>query len=949
MKNIKLYQLKNIKQCPFKAYVSQFDFKTLVNKSSMVRKVYKNILCNYNFIKLSQSQSQLKDTISEQLEDKYFLTNQEKEIEVLTISNYLTRYIEYEKRLNRKLLARNIYNDIQIGDKNIELNADIVFYNGNNIEIVKYKTSATKLSYKARTEKNLPKNDIELYLLKKLGEKLFSQYKKPIIASYYHLKGKNEDKNTYEQFLKDKSVLISKLNNLESMVMVCTDKKEKKVIDKQIKTIKDVLYFDNTKGNNIITFDYDNDLSDEVIELYNTKLNFDSEKCQSSDCEFCSYSTLCNHKYIDKNNGLEEVKSFKKSNGEVKLTESQKQVVNIEKGNYRINACAGSGKSTTMVLRAIELFKKGYKPSDILMITFTNKGCEELKEKITYWLSYYGIKGIYTRDLNIFTFNSFGKSIISKEWERLGFAEEPQLATTIDINDIIKELLKEYDKIEWLNYKNPLLNYPNAKGAFKQLLIYFNLIKSFNYTAEELIENVLMKEKYDLTKKELDEKTDLIIELYYKFNKKLKEKNLLQYQDQVLCLIKLLDVYPETRDIYRYKHIVVDEFQDTDFSQVDLLNLLCLYKQYKSLMVVGDTDQNIYGFRNTTPKNMLNFHNEFENVKDIFLLENFRSTPQICNVANKLIKLNTQRIDKEIISKKENGQIPELLKFKIIDNENKYIVNLIQEKIKEGISKHEICYIARTKKELLELQKLLNEKGISNIVEASELYLDNTNVQCIINLANFFRNIEQDYYLMEYLLMADDRYLGMENESFEEVVQTIKNEIIEEIQEIDSQEDNENIEGVNKEDLKINYFYKRIHPIINKDEVAKSFIENIQNRKFYTFNELLSYLYKIALYHDDTSIEKDDKKYDAIVLTTAHSSKGKEWSVVINSINKYKYEDIKNDLDLLEEERRLLFVSLTRAKNELYITYNTNQNKARNKGKYCLFADELQDVQKIEE
>lgn len=947
MKNIKLYQLKNIKQCPFKAYVSQFDFKTLVNKSSMVRKVYKNILCNYNFIKLSQLQ--LKDIISEQLEDKYFLTNQEKEIEVLTISNYLTRYIEYEKRLNRKLLARNIYNNIEIGDKNIELNADIVFDNGNNIEIIKYKTSATKLSYKARTEKNLPKNDIELYLLKKLGEKLFSQYKKPIISSYYHLKGKNEDKNTYEQFLKDKLVLISKLNDLEFMAKICVDKKDKKAIDKQIKTIKDVLYFDNTKGNNIITFDYDNDLSDEIIELSNTDLNFNSKKCQSSDCEFCSYSTLCNHKYTDKNNGLEEVEELKKFSGEIKLTDAQKQVIDIDNSIYRINACAGAGKSFSMVMRTLELFKKGYKPNDILMITFTNKGAEELREKINYWLNYYKIYNIHVRDLNIFTFNSFGANIIEKEWNKLGFTEQPQLATMIDINDIIKELLEEYDKVEWLNYKNPLLNYPNAKGAFKQLLIYFNLIKSFNYDATSLVKNVLAKEKDNLSAEKLKEKSFLIFDLYNKFNQILREKNLLQYQDQILYLIELLKAYPKLINDYGFKHIVVDEYQDTDFTQVELLKLMITNMEFKSLMVVGDTDQNIYGFRNTTPKNMLNFNQDFKDTKDIYLLENFRSTPEICNVANKLIKLNTQRIDKDIISKKENGKIPELLKFKTIDDENKYIVKLIQEKIKEGISKHEICCIARTKKELLELQKLFNEKGIPNIVEASELYLDNTNVQCIINLANFFRNMEQDYYLMEYLLIADNKFLEIDNKSFQEIVQTIKNEIIEEIQEIDNQEDSESIEEINKEDLKINCFYKRIQPIIEKDEVAKSFIENIQNRKFYTFNELLSYLYKIALYHDDTSIEKDDKKYDAIVLITAHSSKGKEWSVVINSINKYKYEDIKNDLDLLEEERRLLFVSLTRAKDELYVTYNTNQNKARNKGKYCLFADELQNVQKIEE
>lgn len=936
MENIKLYQLKNIKQCPFKAYISQFDFKTLVNKSAMIRKVYKNVLCNYNFIKLSQSQ--LKDIISEQLEDKYFLTNQEKEIEVLTILNNLIRYIEYEKTLNRKLLARNIYNNIQIGDKNIELNADIVFDNGNNIEIIKYKTSSTKLSYKARTEKNLPCNDIELYLLKKLGEKLFSQYNKPIVASYYHLKGKSEDKNTYEQFLNDKSVLISKLNELNSIVP--NDKKEKKSIDKQIKTIKDVLYFDNTQGNNIISFDYNNDLSDEIIKLSNIGLNFNSEKCQSGDCEFCNYSTLCNHKYIDNSNELKEIKELKKTKGEVKLTEAQKQVVGIEEGNYRVNSVAGSGKSTTMVLRAIELFKKGYSPRDILMITFTNKGCEELKEKITYWLSYYGIKGVYPRDLNIFTFNSFGDNVISKEWDKLGFTEKPQLATMIDINDIIKELLKEYDRIEWLNYKNPLLNYPNAKGAFKQLLIYFNLIKSFNYNAVSLIENVLIKEKGNLSIAELKEKSFLIFDLYDKFNEKLQEKNLLQYQDQVLYLIELLEEYPELKNMYGYKHIIVDEYQDTDSTQVDLLHLLSKRDRFKSLMVVGDNSQAIYSFRNTTPKNILNFDKEFDDVEDIFLLNNFRSTPQICNVANKLDKLNIQRLDKEIISKKEDGQIPELLKFKTIDDENKYIISLIQEKIREGISKHEICYIARTKKELLELQKLLNDCDIPNIIEASELYLDNTSVQCIINLANFFKNMEQDYYLMEYMNITDESYKKMNTEDNKQIIENVKNMVIENFKEIEEQE--------NKEELMIEYFYNLLTPIIETDIVANTFVKNLKAKTFHSFNQLLTYLQKIMLYKDDTNIEKDDKKYDATVLTTAHSSKGKEWSVVINSINKYKYEDIKNDFDLLEEERRLLFVSLTRAKDELYITYNTNQNKARNKGKYCLFADELQDVQKIE-
>jgi DNA helicase-2/ATP-dependent DNA helicase PcrA len=136
-----------------------------------------------------------------------------------------------------------------------------------------------------------------------------------------------------------------------------------------------------------------------------------------------------------------------------------------------------------------------------------------------------------------------------------------------------------------------------------------------------------------------------------------------------------------------------------------------------------------------------------------------------------------------------------------------------------------------------------------------------------------------------------------------------------------------------------------INALIQEDKVVYSFIENIKSKTFYTFNEFLNYLYKIALYKDDTSIDKDENKYDAIVLTTAHSSKGKEWSVVINSINNYKYDVPEKEL---EEERRLLFVSITRAKDELYITYNTSEDKTRNKGKYCKFADELENIEKVE-
>jgi superfamily I DNA/RNA helicase len=886
----------------------------------MLKQIYKTIIRDYNLAELSKVD--LYNIIQSLIEDKYFLTNQEKEVETNIIHQHLLRYITYEKQLNRKILAKSVYGTIKmIGlgiDKDIELNADVVFDNPKYIEIVKFKIGATELSYKARTEKNLPENDMELYLLRKLGEQLYPN--KPVISSFYHLKGKKDTKEIYAQFLSDKNELLKSLNELKGINY--PDKKMQKEIE-------DVLYFNNSEGNNIISFNYDKSLDNEIIELLNTELTFNSEKCKSGNCDFCNYSTLCG--YEDSNNDkLEIVKPTKKSNSKVKYTDAQKEIINAEFGNYRANCVAGSGKTSTVVARTIELFNKGYTIDDILMITFTNKGALELKDKIKK------LKNINTDKLHIYTFNSFGESIVSKEWEALGFTQKPQLASSIDVNDIIKEMLQmdAYSRIEWLNYKNPLLNYPNAKGAFKQLQIYFNIIKSYGYNIDTFKNKILLKEK-----EQYENKAELIYEMYAKFNEMLKAKNLLQYQDQILYLIELLENNPNLINEYGFKHVIVDEYQDTDFTQVKLLHLLEKYNDFKSLMVVGDDGQAIYSFRNTTPENIINFNEQFENVKDIYLLDNFRSTPEICNLANGLIKLNTQRIDKDIISRKANGKQPTLTQYDTLENEYTGIIELTKEQIINNTPKHEICVIARTKKELLEIQSYLNKENIPSNIEASELFIDNINVQCIVNLANFFKNNEHDYYLMEYVFMTNpiESITHATEIDVITITSNVKNKIIEDFTLQESEES------------KIEYFYNLLAPLVENDDVAKSFVANLQTKTFFTFNQLLDYLYKVILYHDETNIEKDENKYDAVTLTTAHSSKGKEWSTVITTINSFKYEDIQTDLSLLEEERRLLFVDITRAKDELYITYNTSQDKSRNKGKYCLFADEINNILSVNE
>ena len=327
-------------------------------------------------------------------------------------------------------------------------------------------------------------------------------------------------------------------------------------------------------------------------------------------------------------------------------------------------------------------------------------------------------------------------------------------------------------------------------------------------------------------------------------------------------------------------------------------------------MVVGDINQSIFGFRNTTPDNIINFEEDFDNVEVKYMMNNFRSTPQIVNLANKFISQNESCNKLNAVAKKDNGKEVVLSDFDTSKDERQYIVDLIKEKLKEGAKLTDICYIGRTKKELLELQELLQENNIPSNIRVTERYIDNSQVQSILNLAYYFKDTSKNYYLWEFMNINGVH----EVDKIKEYDTLINNNL----------DDNESI---------IEIFFNIVKGLIT-DRVAIDFINKIEDRNYHTLNELLTYLNKISLYNDDTSIEKDDKLYNAITLTTGHGSKGLEWKIVISGLDKFEYDDT-------DEDRRLLYVVLTRAMDELYLTYNKNMDKTRNKGKYPKCIDEI--------
>lgn len=900
---MKIRQLLNIKDCEFKAYIDNFNMYTRDKKNIMISNTYKDVVKNYNLNEYSGSG--LKELINNKLDDSYFITKHEKQNILNTIFVNLNRY---RSKINYDKVDKDVKENINVNGNDIEVKADVVYeIDDNTYEIAKIKTSKPSLSYRARNMDNLPENDIELYCMYLLGKQLYPD--KNIITSYHHMSGKKdsdkEGKEYYNELLKGNDYkLYEQVLKLEEQIQYCIDKKEIAKIKKSVKTIQEILNYDFTEGNNVISCSNFNEnyITDNIQKLMNIKLNENSNKCcDDSKCNICDYSVYCKNKPTIK---LEELKQSESIQKEVNLTEEQNEVHMFNNGICKVLAGAGSGKSTTMAMRILRLIKEGCNPQDILLITFTEKGAKELKDKIIKLSKFYKVYFNYN-DLEVFTFNSFGQYLINLEYKMLGYEKCPELATNINTLDILKELIEEYENIEWLNYKNPLMSMKNYKGALIQLKEIFSRIKAFDYSDIELLQYLKESNLYNI--KDYNGAIQDIKNLYFEFNDKLKENNLIEYQDQILLATRILQ---NKLQGYGYKHIVVDEYQDTDKAQVKILKLLVDYNWFKSLMVVGDINQSIFGFRNTTPDNIINFEKEFDNVEVKYMVNNFRSTPQIVNLANKFISQNESCNKVNAVAKKDNGKEVVLSDFDTSKDERQYIVDLIKEKLKEGTKLTDICYIGRTKKELLELQELLQENNIPSNIRVTERYIDNSQVQSILNLAYYFKDTSKNYYLWEFMNINGVH----EVDKIKEYDTLINNNL----------DDNESI---------IEIFFNIVKELIT-DRVAIDFINKIEDRNYHTLNELLTYLNKISLYNDDTSIEKDDKLYNAITLTTGHGSKGLEWKVVISGLDKFEYDDI-------EEDRRLLYVVLTRAMDELYLTYNKNMDKTRNKGKYPKCIDEI--------
>jgi Superfamily I DNA and RNA helicases len=853
---LKVRDLVKKESCPYRGFLDGQNLGGSKGKEYYTAIALKKLLEQLTIQDMTDEKA-VRGIFYKYLAREIFISKSEMKKDINLFVDQIVRYANWELAKCRKVLRKLASHTLQIEGEFLKVDADLIVENQDgSIELIKFRRKKPEMTMKGRKRDTDPKQSMELYLMQVAGEALYPD--KVIIPTIIYL-ANTSDKDGLSEFEEEKG---------------------------KVKKGKNVISY-HFGGNDI----HSTEVNVRVENVIREKSENSSKKCTGTDCDRCQYSNLCLYTHVD-NSKLEVVPQIEKAK-KVQWTYPQRQFIRFTEGYCRLNAVAGAGKTSVNAKRVIELIKNHfYSPKDFLLITFTEKGVRELKEKMAYWIKVEKLD-IDINDITIMTFNGFGYELIKKEYSVLGFTEEPQILDKLDKYDIIANILDEEEEIEGLNYRYPLLDFFSAKGAIVETAEVVQIIKDGGYTyPDEMIEALGMKEEYAYR----------MFGVYLKFQKQLKEQNFVEYQDQIDMCIELLS-NPDMVEKYGYKHIVIDEFQDTNMSQMYIIQQLVQYSKFVSLIVCGDDTQAIFSWRGGNQDNILNFHLIFPETKDYFLKNNFRSTKQISRLANQLNDINTKKIKKEIISDRD-GEAPVMRNVNTLG-----IVQFIKDKIEAGIPMYEIGVIARTKAELLEVEKALKTEGVPCLLAVTELLKDNNKVKNIIGFSNFLVDNTLDLHFAEWLQVSN--YEEFSNvDDLRIFIATEKNKFLEAYEALDGPG-------------RVNMFYTLLEPIAQQDRAVERLLNICKRKGFITPKEVSEFLVKIKKYDSELAIEKDDSVYNSVVLSTAHASKGREFEVVIGLMDEYRHTT-KDDIASIaktEEERRLLIVTITRAKEHLLLTY----------------------------
>lgn len=595
------------------------------------------------------------------------------------------------------------------------------------------------------------------------------------------------------------------------------------------------------------------------------------------------------------------------------LNQAQKDAVLHESGPLLILAGAGAGKTRVITYRIAHLIKKGISPDKILAVTFTNKASKEMAERINELLTTHNDFSMAPDEVArpfVKTFHSLGVHIIKDNAELLGLPKRFTILDSSDSKKIIRDAIisigedpKEHEprKIQSIISKQ--------KGEMLTVEDYETSVHKYNYTGE------------------------VVGKVWRIYERKLKEGGTLDFDDLLIKSVEVLEKNPSILQKYQniWHHIHVDEYQDTNEVQYRMTKMLA--HKHKNICVVGDIDQNIYSWRGATIKNIMNFEKDYPDAREIVLEENYRSTQNILQAANEIISKNKRRKEKNLFTK--NGAGEKISVYQGIDeyDEAKFIARKSSEYIREGTAPDQIAVLYRANFQSRVLEEIFLEQNIPHQVIGTRFF-DRKEVKDVLAYIKSAMN-DRDFTNMSRIINVPKR--GMGEKTLEKISAGLESELPPAMQA--KYFAFKKLLADIREEMKTKKPHEIITNIVKKsgmeEELKKEGEEGAERLE--NIRELASLAKKyeempaedaIEKMLEDVSLSSDqdelDKNNGGVKLMTVHAAKGLEFDhVFVTGLEEglfphKKFDDGKTDD---EEERRLFYVAVTRARKKLHLSY----------------------------
>ncbi|ASR45691.1 DNA helicase PcrA [Paenibacillus kribbensis] len=606
-----------------------------------------------------------------------------------------------------------------------------------------------------------------------------------------------------------------------------------------------------------------------------------------------------------------------------RLNPPQRQAVEVVDGPLLIMAGAGSGKTRVLTHRIAYLIAtRKTAPWGILAITFTNKAAREMQDRVSKLIGPQG------RDVWVSTFHSMCVRILRRDIERIGFTSNFSILDSTDQLSVIRSCMKD-------------LNIDTKKFEPKA-------VQSMMSTAKN---ELVTPEMYE--RKIGDYFEGIVAKVYTKYQQRLKNNNSLDFDDLIMATIQLFKEVPEVLDFYqkKFQYIHVDEYQDTNRAQYMLCKMLA--DKHHRICVVGDSDQSIYRWRGADISNILNFEEDYPEARTILLEQNYRSTSNILNAANEVIAQNTGRKPKKLWTDKEGGAKIKVYRADSEHDEGYFIASEINKNINAGktYSHHAILY--RTNAQSRVVEEILIKSDIPYQIVGGIKFYDRKEIKDLLAYLRLLSNPDDDISLMR-IINVPKRSIGdttvgklqaaaaERGVSIFRVLQVVddlgfagrtRNALVEfydMIEGLNRMVDYLSVTELTEKMLETTQYRLELQNENTLESRAR--LENIDEFLSVTMEfekgaedkSLVSFLTDLALIADIDSMNDDeDEQSDAVVLMTMHSAKGLEFPIVfIVGMEEGVFPHSRAFLDNeeLEEERRLAYVGITRAEEQLFLT-----------------------------